>query len=99
MTDTGALDRDMPDELSSRHLGRRVVELALFGALVVAAISALPGLGDLRERFTDANPVWIAAIGVIELASCLSYVAVFRGVFCRLMSWRFSYECGMAEQA
>src|SRR5581483_7781032 len=35
----------------------------------------------------------------LELFSCLSYVGAFRGVFCRGMGWRFSYEIGMAEQA
>jgi len=34
----------------------------------------------------------------LELCSCLSYVVAFRGVFCRRLEWRFSYEVGMAEQ-
>jgi uncharacterized membrane protein YbhN (UPF0104 family) len=35
---------------------------------------------------------------VLELCSCLSYVAAFKGVFCARLDWRFSYEVGMAEQ-
>jgi glycosyltransferase 2 family protein len=90
---------EMPDELNPRHIRRRLFELIVFAALVAGAISVLPGLGDVRQRFADASPGWIVAAGVAEVASCLSYVAAFRGVFCRGMGWRFSYELGMAEQA
>jgi uncharacterized membrane protein YbhN (UPF0104 family) len=89
----------MPAALDARHLGRRVIQLAVVGVLVAVAISALPGLGDLRERFGHADMAWIIVAGVVEIASCLAYVVAFRAVFCRRMSWRFSYECGMAEQA
>ena len=33
------------------------------------------------------------------MLSCLSYVLMFRPVFCRRMSWRTSYELGMSELA
>jgi uncharacterized membrane protein YbhN (UPF0104 family) len=89
---------DMPDELNPRHLTRRLVELGVFALLVVGAISLLPGLGDVRQRFADADPACLVVAGIAELGSCLSYVAAFRGVFCRGMGWRFSYELGMAEQ-
>ena len=36
---------------------------------------------------------------MLEVGSCLAFVAAFRGVFSRRLSWRFSYEVGMAEQA
>jgi uncharacterized membrane protein YbhN (UPF0104 family) len=35
----------------------------------------------------------------LELLSALSYVVIFRAVFCQRMSWRLSYQFGMAEQA
>jgi uncharacterized membrane protein YbhN (UPF0104 family) len=89
----------MPAQLDPRHLARRLLELAFLGALVVAGVSALPGLGDVRSRFADASPGFVALAAGLELASCLSYVVVFRDVFCTRMSWRFSYQLGMAEQA
>jgi uncharacterized membrane protein YbhN (UPF0104 family) len=95
----GGDDGEMPDELNPRHLRRRLIELAALGALVAGAISVLPGLGDVRHRFAHAGAGWIVACGILELLSCLSYVGAFRGVFCRGMGWRFSYEIGMAEQA
>ena len=36
---------------------------------------------------------------MLELGSCLAFVAAFRGVFSRRLSWRFSYEVAMSEQA
>ncbi len=89
----------MPDELNPRHLRRRLLELVFLGALVAGAITTLPGLGEVRRRFAHAAPLPIALSLVAELLSCLSYVVVFRGVFCARMSWRFSYQLGMAEQA
>jgi uncharacterized membrane protein YbhN (UPF0104 family) len=89
----------MPAELDTRHIGRRVAEIAVIVAIVIAAVVALPGLGELRTHFADAQPGWIAGALVLELASCLSFVVAFRGTYCRRMSWRFSYQIAMAEQA
>jgi uncharacterized membrane protein YbhN (UPF0104 family) len=90
---------DMPDELSPRHIARRLVELAVFAALVAVAISALPGLGTLRHRFADADLALVALVGVCKLASALSNIVAFRDVFCPRLGWGFSYRLGMAEQA
>ncbi|HEU4977879.1 MAG TPA: lysylphosphatidylglycerol synthase domain-containing protein, partial [Solirubrobacteraceae bacterium] len=89
----------MPEEMAPRHLVRRLAELALLVGIVALLINVLPGLGDVRHRFAHAGAGWIVVCGVIELGSCLAYVAAFRGVFCRGLGWRFSYEIGMAEQA
>ncbi len=86
-------------ELSSRSITRRVVQLLVLGAITAALISTLPGLDDVRERFAHAQPVWLAASALLELGSTLAYVVAFRGIFCRRLSWRFSYQIGMAEQA
>jgi uncharacterized membrane protein YbhN (UPF0104 family) len=62
-------------------------------------VFALPGLDELRERLAGADPRLIAVAAVLEVSSCLAFVAAFRGVFSRKLSWRFSYQVGMAEQA
>ena len=54
---------DIPDEFNPRHIVRRLVELALLGAVVAVAISALPGLGDLRHRFAQAVAASISTEG------------------------------------
>jgi uncharacterized protein (TIRG00374 family) len=89
----------MPDELSSTHMARRLIALLVFAALVAAAISALPGLGTLRQRFAHADPTFIVLAGLCKLASSASNILAFRDVFCPKLGWRFSYRLGMAEQA
>ncbi|HEV3128268.1 MAG TPA: flippase-like domain-containing protein [Solirubrobacteraceae bacterium] len=90
---------DMPGHLDSRHLLRRLVGLALLVAIVVIAISSLPGLGEVRHRISQADPLLVALIPLLKLGSCLSNIVAFRDVFCRRTGWRFSYQLGMAEQA
>jgi uncharacterized protein (TIRG00374 family) len=88
---------DLPDELAPRRLLRRVVQVvALLVVLVLVALLA-PGLGDVRERLSEASPGWLAVAVAFELLSCLSYVLLFRPVFCRRMSWRTSMEIAWSE--
>jgi uncharacterized membrane protein YbhN (UPF0104 family) len=79
--------------------GRRLIGLAVLAALIVAAVFALPGLDELRTRLAGANPALIALAAALEVGSCLAFVAAFRGVFSDRLSWRFSYQVGMSEQA
>jgi uncharacterized membrane protein YbhN (UPF0104 family) len=88
----------MPDELSTRHLRRGLLELTAIGLVVVVIVLVSPGLGALRDRLGDASPGWLVAAGFVELLSTLSYVVIFRTVFCAKMSWRLSYQIGMSEQ-
>ncbi len=89
----------MPDELHPRHLAVRVLEIAAIIAAVAIAITALPGLDEVRARLHGADPVWVVALIVAELGSCLGYLLVFRATFCSQMSWGLSYDIAMAEQA
>jgi uncharacterized membrane protein YbhN (UPF0104 family) len=88
----------MPSEFDSRHILRRLLVLVVFVGLVAVAVGSLPGLGSLRHRFGEVDPWWLALIGLMKLGSCLSNVVAFRDVFCRRMSWWFSYDLAMAEQ-
>jgi uncharacterized membrane protein YbhN (UPF0104 family) len=97
--DSSASAAPMPDELSPRHLVRRLVALAVLVGLVAVAVGSLPGLGTLRSRFARADVFFLVLIGLLKLASCLANVVAFRDVFCTRLSWRFSYQLGMAEQA
>ncbi len=88
----------LPRDLGVGGFARRAAGLVLVGLVVALLISTLPGLDEVRERFANAEPVWLVALFFLEVASCLSYVVAFRGVFCTRLGWRFSYEIGMAEQ-
>lgn len=63
----------MPPELDARHLLRRVIQVALVALVIVAAVSALPDLGDVRERFAGARPAWLAAALALETGSILAF--------------------------
>jgi hypothetical protein len=62
-------------------------------------VALVPGLESLRESFSGARPGWLAIAVGLEVLSCLSYVVVFRGVFCPRARWVTSYEIGTAELA
>jgi uncharacterized protein (TIRG00374 family) len=87
----------MPDELAGHALRKRLLIAAGLMAAIVAAIVLLPGLEQLRTRLAGARPEWLLIGVALKLASGLSYVLVFRSVFCPRMRWRVSYEVGMAE--
>src|SRR5215210_5428389 len=87
----------LPDEFSSSRLRRSLIFLAVVVVVVAALIVLIPGLASLRDRFSGARVGWLVVAAALELASCASYVLVFRGVFCRRMSWRTSTEIGLAE--
>ncbi|HYJ22643.1 MAG TPA: lysylphosphatidylglycerol synthase domain-containing protein [Solirubrobacterales bacterium] len=93
-----SLPEPLPRDLSAGGFARRAGGLVLVGLVVALLISTLPGLDEVRERFADAEPAWLVALFFLEVASCLSYVVAFRGVFCTRLGWRFSYEIGMTEQ-
>jgi uncharacterized protein (TIRG00374 family) len=88
----------LPRQFSAVALAKRIGLLALLFAIVGLLIATLPGIGEVRSRFADAKPGWLAAMVVLELCSCLSYVLAFKGAFCSRLEWRFSYQVGMSEQ-
>jgi uncharacterized protein (TIRG00374 family) len=91
--------RAMPEELAARHLAVRVAQLVAVGAVVAIAITAVPGLDEVRSRLEGADPVWIGALMLAEVGSCAGYVLAFRATFCSQMSWGLSTEIGLAELA
>src|SRR6478672_9163007 len=89
----------LPDEFSASRLRRSIAIVVGIVLAIAAAIVLLPGLDSLRDRFNGAQPGWLVVAAALELASCASYVLVFRGVFCDRMSWRTSTEIGLSELA
>jgi glycosyltransferase 2 family protein len=89
----------VPRELDARRLVRR--GLAVVAALVVLGLVALlaPGLGEVRTLLGRASPGWLALAIALEVASSLSYVAMFRPAFCKRMSWRSTFEISLSGLA
>jgi uncharacterized protein (TIRG00374 family) len=88
---------EMPQELSRHRLRSRLLFAAGLILAVVAAVTLLPGLGGLRTRLAHAKPEWLLVGVALKLLSGAGYVAVFRMVFCRRMSWKVSFQIGMSE--
>src|SRR3954470_6830328 len=89
----------MPAEFQPARLRRRIaLVLGALGILVLIAALA-PGLGEVRHALENAAPGWILVAIALEVASCFSYVLIFRPVFCNEMPWRRSMQIGLAEVA
>src|SRR6476469_1397372 len=87
----------MPEEFTPRRLARRTLQIIALLSVAGLVLLFTPGLGQVRQRLTEAQPGWVALAVVLEALSCASYVVMFRPVFCRNMPWRTSWEIGLAE--
>jgi uncharacterized protein (TIRG00374 family) len=87
----------LPAEFETKRVARRFAAVVALLAAVVLVVVLAPGLGEVRGVLSDADPAWIALAVVFEALSCISYVLMFRPIFCRRMSWRTSAEIGWAE--
>jgi uncharacterized protein (TIRG00374 family) len=102
-TDSEAAPRRAPSELevpqgfSGRHVRGRLLFALGLGVVVIALVTLLPGLSSLRTLLVHASPGWLAVGVVLKVLSGVGYVAVFRMVFCRRMTWRISYQIGFSE--
>jgi uncharacterized protein (TIRG00374 family) len=88
---------EMPAELEPRRLAKRTLQIVGVLAVVGLVLLLAPGLGEVRDRLTEAQPAWVALAVALEALSCVSYVLMFRPVFCQSMPWRTSWEIGLAE--
>jgi uncharacterized protein (TIRG00374 family) len=87
----------VPEELSRRKVRKQLLFLTGIVLAAVAVVTLLPGLDGLRTRLSHANAAWLVLGAGLKVLSGLGYVAIFRMVFCRRMSWRVSYQIGMSE--
>ena len=87
----------LPEEFAPKRLARRVAVVAALVLALVLIVLLAPGLGDVRGLLDRADAGWLAVGVVFEALSCISYVLMFRPIFCARMSWRTSGEIGWAE--
>jgi uncharacterized membrane protein YbhN (UPF0104 family) len=90
---------EMPSEFDPRRLVRRAAQIAAVLAIVGLVVLLAPGLGEVRDRLAGAKPEWIALAVAFEALSGISYVLMFRPIFCEHMPWRTSWEIGWSELA
>jgi uncharacterized membrane protein YbhN (UPF0104 family) len=90
---------ELPSEFDPRRLVRRAAQIAAVLAIVVLVVVLAPGLGEVRDRLEGAKPEWIALAVAFEALSGVSYVLMFRPIFCEHMRWRTSWEIAWSELA
>ncbi len=71
--DGSAIDR--------RGLPRRLLTILVLGVCVITALLAVPDLRPVAGEIADMNPALVAAALGLELASCVSFVVIFRLFF------------------
>ncbi len=89
-------DEDMPAGLEMHQLRRRLLRLAALVVVVIAVVTLIPGLADVRKGLARASGGWLVLAAGIEVLSCLAYVVAFRAAFCAQMTWRMSYRIGLS---
>ena len=90
---------ELPTEFEPRRLLRRAVPAVIGLAGLVLIVVLAPGLGEVRDRLAGADPGWISVAVALEALSCVSYVLMFRPIFCERMPWRTSWEIAWSELA
>src|SRR5215212_1758498 len=86
----------LPSEFETRRLIKRALQVAAALAVIVLVVVLAPGLGEIRDKLSRADPGWIAVAVLLEALSCASYILLFRPFFCARMSWRTTIELGLA---
>jgi uncharacterized membrane protein YbhN (UPF0104 family) len=70
-----------PRALDEHALRKRLITLLLLGLCGLAALLAVPDFQPVLNEITDMNPALVAAAIVLEVASCMSFVVIFRMFF------------------
>jgi uncharacterized membrane protein YbhN (UPF0104 family) len=65
-------------------VARRAATAGLLAALAVSLVLAVPALRPVVREIRELNPAWITAAVALELASCISFVVIFRLFFERV---------------
>src|SRR4051812_31314760 len=84
--------------VDGRAIAKRAGFFAGVAILAGIAIAALPGVGEVRDKLSSADPKWIAAVAVCAVLSMLGFVRALWSAFDRVMPWRRALVLGFAEQ-
>jgi uncharacterized membrane protein YbhN (UPF0104 family) len=66
------------------RIGKRLATAGLLAALGISVLLAVPGLRPVVREIREISPAWAAGAIALELASCVSFVVLFRLFFDRV---------------
>jgi uncharacterized membrane protein YbhN (UPF0104 family) len=93
----GRRSSTLPAEFEPRKLVKRALQvIAILAALLLVVLFA-PGLHEVSSLLNEARPEWIAVAVGFEVLSCISYVLMFRPIFCPQMRWRTAWNISWSE--
>jgi len=84
--------------VDGRAIARRAALFLVIAAIAAVGLSALPGIDEVRERLTGADPRWLAAAAACSIGSMLGFVRALWAVFDRILPWWRALVLGLAEQ-
>jgi uncharacterized protein (TIRG00374 family) len=90
---------ELPEEADPRRIGRKAASAVALLLVLLLIVVLAPGLDHVRRDIQHAKPGWLALAVALEFLSCVSYIVMFRPVFCNRMSWRTASELGWSELA
>jgi uncharacterized membrane protein YbhN (UPF0104 family) len=64
-----------------RTVRRRLLTIGVLAAVVVSLLLAVPGLQSVAHEISHVDVAWLILAGALELASCASFVVIFRQFF------------------
>lgn len=96
---TGPSREGMDEEIDLAGLRMRAIQVVVLLAVVAAVVLLAPGLDQVRDVFTEAQPGWLAAALAFEALSFGSYLLMFGPVFCPQIHWRRVWQIGGSELA
>jgi uncharacterized membrane protein YbhN (UPF0104 family) len=95
----GQRSSTLPAEFEPRKLVKRALQvIAILAALLLIVLFA-PGLHEVSSLLNEARPGWIALAVGLEALSCVSYVLMFRPIFCPQMRWRTAWNISWSSLA
>jgi uncharacterized membrane protein YbhN (UPF0104 family) len=95
----GRQSSTLPAEFEPRKLVKRALQvIAILAALLLIVLFA-PRQHEDSSLLNEARPGWIAMAVGLELLSCISYVLMFRPIFCPQMRWRTAWNISWSSLA
>ncbi len=90
---------ELPREFQAGNLRKRSLQAIALLAALGAVVLLAPGLGEVREKLSGADPSWLVLATVLEGLSFASYVLMFGPIFCTGLTSRRSWQIGGSELA
>src|SRR4051794_11124801 len=84
--------------VDGRAIAKRAAFFIVVAGLAAIALTALPGIGEVRAEFSHASVKWLVASAFCELMSMFGFVRALWSAFDRVMPWRRAVVLGFAEQ-